>query len=59
MVSFIHTGSEIINWLGYSFKTKSTNSKAKQHLYNKNILFESQLQIIRLAQGHWSSTPTH
>ena len=28
MVSFIHNGSEITTWMGYSFKTKSTKSKA-------------------------------
>ena len=28
MMGFIHTGSEITTWMGYSFKTKSTNSKA-------------------------------
>ena len=31
IVSFIHSGSEITTWMGYSFKTKSTKSKAKQH----------------------------
>ena len=28
MVSFIHKGSEITTWMGLSFKTKSTKSKA-------------------------------
>ena len=28
MVSFNHNGSEIITWMGHSFKTKSTKSKA-------------------------------
>ena len=28
MVSFIHNGSEITTWMGYSFKTESTKSKA-------------------------------
>ena len=28
MVSFIHNGSEITTWMGHSFKTKSTKSKA-------------------------------
>ena len=31
MVSFIYNGSEITTWTGYSFKTKSTKSNAKQH----------------------------
>ena len=30
MVSFIHNGSEITTWMGYSFKTKSTKFKTKQ-----------------------------
>ena len=42
MESFIHNGSEITTWKGYSFKTKSTKSKAKQHFSDKNIFFESQ-----------------
>ena len=28
MASFIHGGSEITTWMGYSFKTKSTKSKS-------------------------------
>ena len=28
MVSFIHNGNEITTWMGHSFKTKSTKSKA-------------------------------
>ena len=43
MVSFIHNGSELTTWMGYSFKTKSTKSKAKQHL-DKNIFFESRAE---------------
>ena len=31
MVSFIHNGSKITTWMEYSFKTKSTKSKPKQH----------------------------
>ena len=31
MVSFIHNGNEITTWMEYSFKIKSTKSKAKQH----------------------------
>ena len=37
MVSFIHNGSEIMTWMGHTFKTKSTKSKAtflrQQHLF--------------------------
>ena len=57
---FILNGSEIIIWLGYSFKTKSTKSKAT--FLRKELLFwisRSKLQIIRLAQRHWSCTPTN
>ena len=42
MVSFIHNGSEITTWVGYSFKTKSITSRAKQHFEDKQIFFESQ-----------------
>ena len=28
MVIFIHNGSEITTWMGHSFKTKSTKSRA-------------------------------
>ena len=42
-VSFIHNGSETTTWMGYGFKTKSTKSKAKQHL-DKNIFFESRAE---------------
>ena len=42
MVSFIHNGSEITTWMGYSVKTESTKSKAKQHFKEKKIVFESQ-----------------
>ena len=28
MVSFIHNGSEITTWIGHSFKTKNTKSRA-------------------------------
>ena len=28
MVSFIHNGSEITTWMGHSFKTKNTKSRA-------------------------------
>ena len=41
MVSFIHNGSEITTWMGYSFKTKNIKSKTKQHFKDKNIFFES------------------
>ena len=43
MVSFIHNGSKITTWMGYSFKTKSTKSKAKQNFKDKNIFFKSQV----------------
>ena len=28
MVSFIHNGSEITTWMGHSFKTKNSKSRA-------------------------------
>ena len=42
MVSFIHNESEIITWMSYSFKTKTTKSNAKQQFLEKDIFFESQ-----------------
>ena len=57
MVSFIHNGSEITTWIGYNFKTKSTNSKPT-FLRQESTFLNLELQIIRLAQGHWSYTPT-
>ena len=42
MASFIHNGSEIITWMGQSFKTKSTKSKAT-FLRQEHIFFESQV----------------
>ena len=47
MVSLIHNGSEITTWMGYSLKIKS--KKSEQHSF-----LNFKLQIIRLAQGHWS-----
>ena len=31
MMTFIHNGSEITTWMGYSFKTKSIKAKPEQH----------------------------
>ena len=42
MVSFIHSESEIITWMSYSFKTKTTKSNAKQQFLEQDIFFESQ-----------------
>ena len=57
MVSFIHDGSEITTWMGYNFKTKSTKSQAT--FLRKTSFLNFKLPIYRLAQGHWSFTPTH
>ena len=52
MVIFINNGSEITTLMGYSFKTKSTNTK-QSNIYKKRTYFLSlKLQIIRLAQGY-------
>ena len=56
IVSFIHNGSEITTWMGYNFRTKSTKSQAT---FLKNLFLNFKLQIILLAQGYWSCTPTH
>ena len=58
MVTFIHNESEITTWMGYSFKTKSTKSKATSLRY-KHLFLNLKLQMIKSAQGHWSCTPTH
>ena len=49
MVSFSHNGSEITAWMGYSFQTKSTKSKAKQHLTSscKSLDWHKDTGIVR------------
>ena len=53
MVSFIHNGSEITTWMGYTSKPKAQNPKIRTSFLN------FKLQIIRLAQGHWNCTLTN
>ena len=57
MVSFAHNRSEITTWMRYNLKTKSTKSQATS--LRKKICLNYKLQIIRLAQGHWSCKLTH
>ena len=57
MVSFIHDESEIIIWMMYNFKTKSTKSQAT--FLRKTSVLNFKFQIIKLAQRQWSCTPTH
>ena len=59
MVSFNHNRSKVTTWMGYSFKTKRTKSKAKQHSKIRTTFLNLKLEIIRLAQGNWSCTPAH
>ena len=58
----LQNGSEIITWMGHSFKTKST-THPEQHFYHSIFKITSflnfKLQIIRLAQEHSSCMPTH
>ena len=55
---YIHNGSEITTWMGHSFNTK--NTKIQSNIFKITTSFLNfKLQIIRLAQGHWSCTPTH
>ena len=56
MVSFIHNGSEITAW--YNFKTKSKSTESQATFLRKTYFLNFKLQIIRLAQRHWSCTPT-
>ena len=57
MVSFIHNGSEITIWMGNSFKIKN---KIQSNIFKITTPFLNfKLQIIRLAQRHWSCTPSH
>ena len=56
MVSFIHKGSEITTWMGH----RASKPKAQNNIFKITMSFLNfKLQIIRLAQGHWNSTPTH
>ena len=62
MVSFIHNGSEITTWMGHTGIAPMPKAQnPKQHLKDNKIFFilNFKLQIIKLAQRHWSSTPTH
>ena len=61
MVSFIHNESENRTWMP---KTKKPNQNQKHKIlsdiFKITISFLNfKLQIIRLAQRHWSYTPTH
>ena len=58
MVNLIHNGSEIATWMGHSFKNKRTKLKAT-FLRSQHLFLNFKLQIIRLAQEHWSCMPTH
>ena len=51
MVSFIHDGSEITTWMGHSFKTKSTKSKAKFLSVIATSFLNFKLQIIKLEEN--------
>ena len=53
IVSFIPNRSEITTWMDAQ--------NPKQRFQDKNIFFvlNFKLQIIRLAQGHWSCMPIH
>ena len=59
MVSFIHNGSEITIWMAHNFKTKSKSTKSQAAFLRKTSFLNFKQQIIRLAQRHWSCTPTH
>ena len=56
MVSFIHNGSETTTWMGH----KNQKHKIHRNIFKITTSFLNfKLQIIRLAQSHWSCTPTH
>ena len=60
MDSFIHNGSDITTWMGYSFKIKSTIQNPNQsNIFKIRTFLNLKLQINRLTQGHWSCTSTH
>ena len=59
MVSFNHNGSEMTTWIGYSFKTKKLKIQSNIIKIRTSSFLNLNLKIIRLAQGHWSCTPTH
>ena len=59
MVSFIHHGrSEITTWMGYSFKQNQKHKNQSNIFQTGTSFLNLKLQIIRLAQGHWSRKPT-
>ena len=57
MVSFTHNGSEITTWI--PSKSKAQNLKQSNIFKIRTSFLNLELQINRLAQGHWSCTPSH
>ena len=54
---YIHNGSEITTRMGHRFNTKN---KIQSNIFKLTTSFLNfKLQIIRLAQRHWSFMPTH
>ena len=51
MVSFIHNGSKITTWMGYSFKQNQKHKIQSHILKIRPSFLNLKMQIIRLAQG--------
>ena len=58
MVSLIHNRSEITLGWGIGSNPKVQNPKKSSNFKKKTSFLNLKLHIIRLAQGHWSYTPT-
>ena len=55
---YINNEREVTTRMGHSFKTKK--HKIQSNIFKITTSFLNlKLQIIRLAQRHWSCTPTH
>ena len=59
MVNFIHNGTEITTWMGIASKPKAQNPTQSSIFKKRTSFMNLKLQIIRLAQGHWSFASTH
>ena len=50
---------EVRQQLGWGTTSKPKAQNPKQHFKDKHLILNFKVQVIRLAQGHWSCTPTH
>ena len=50
---------EVRQQLGWGIASKPKAQNPGWHFWDGNVFLDFKLQIIRLAKGHWSWTPTH